>query len=112
MTATINGSSNSYVEVCGRECVLDTDASTPEAAVCTLPYVSTAFSASEYDIVQSGILHDGTWTGTATEEELAKLIDGVNMIDMSDSTNSNCYFQIQYKENHVGVLDEVKFFVN
>ena len=62
--------------------------------------------------MQSGILHDGTWTGTASDEELARLIDGVNMIDMSDSTKSNCYFQIQYKENHVGVLDEVKFFIN
>ena len=34
------------------------------------------------------------------------------MIDMEDSTSTDCYFQIQYKENHVGVLDEVKFFVN
>ena len=34
------------------------------------------------------------------------------MIDMSDSTSENCYFQIQYKDNHVGVLDEVKFFIN
>ena len=34
------------------------------------------------------------------------------MIDMSDATSSDCYVQIQYKENHVGVLDEVKFFVN
>ena len=30
---------------------------------------------------------------------------------MEDST-SGCYFQIQYKEDHVGVLDEVKFFIN
>ena len=34
------------------------------------------------------------------------------MNDMSDSTGSDCYFQIQYKENHVGVLDEAKFFIN
>lgn len=78
---------------------------------CTLPLVSTAYSASNFEIVTEGILHDGTWTGTASDEELAKLIDGKNMIDMSDSS-SNCYFQIQYKENHVGVLDEVKFFMN
>lgn len=58
------------------------------------------------------MLHEGIWTGTASDTELAKLIDNKNMIDMQDSTSSNCYFQIQYKENHVGVLDEVKFFVN
>lgn len=57
------------------------------------------------------MLHDGTWSGTASEAELAKLIDNKNMIDMVDSSSS-CHFQIQYKENHVGVLDEVKFFVN
>ena len=59
-----------------------------------------------------GNLHDGTWTGTASDAELAKLIDTKNMIDMNDDTTSDCYFQIQYKDNHVGVLDEVKFFVN
>ena len=79
---------------------------------CNLPYVSTAYSADTFEIVTEGILHDGTWTGTASDEELAKLIDGKNMVDMNDSTSSDCYFQIQYKENHVGVLDEVKFFIN
>ena len=112
LTSTISGDSTSYIEVCGRECVLDTTASTSTAATCTLPYVSTAYSASEYSIVQSGTLHDGTWTGTASDEELAKLIDEVNMIDMTDSTATDCYFQIQYKPDHVGVLDEVKFFIN
>ena len=34
------------------------------------------------------------------------------MIDMVDSTASDCYFQVQYKANYVAVLDEVKFFVN
>ena len=34
------------------------------------------------------------------------------MIDMTDSTATDCYFQIQYKPDHVGVLDEVKFFIN
>lgn len=39
------------------------------------------------------MIHDGTWSGTATDEELAKLIDGKNMIDMQDSS-STCYFQL------------------
>ena len=74
--------------------------------------VSTAYSAANFEIVKKGTLHDGTWTGTASAEELAKLIDTNNMNAVADSTASDCYFQIQYKENHVGVLDEVKFFVN
>ena len=44
--------------------------------------MSTAYSASEYDIVVAGMLHDGTWTGTASSTELARLIDGKNMVDM------------------------------
>lgn len=78
---------------------------------CTLPHVATAYSAAQFEVVSAGLLHDGTWTGTASDTELAKLIDGKNMIDMQDS-NTECYFQVQYKENHVGVLDEVKFFIN
>jgi hypothetical protein len=80
--------------------------------VCILPYVSTAYSATEYEIVTVGVLHDGTWSGTASDAELARLLDDKLMIDMVDDTSSNCYFQIKYKENHVGVLDEVKFFIN
>jgi hypothetical protein len=34
------------------------------------------------------------------------------MIDMEDSTSTDCYFQVKYKQDHVGVLDEVKFFIN
>jgi hypothetical protein len=94
LTSTISGDSSSYVDVCGRECVLDSAASTSTAATCTLPYVSTAYSASEYSIVQSGTLHDGTWTGTASTTELAKLIDEKNMIDMEDGTSTDCYFQV------------------
>ena len=51
LTSTITGDSTSYIEVCGRECVLDSTTSTSTAATCTLPYVSTAYSASEYSIV-------------------------------------------------------------
>ena len=90
--STLQASETSKIEVCGNECLLDETASSAEEAVCILPYVSTAYSAAEYDIVQVGVLHDGVWTGTATDEELAKLIDNKNMIDMTDSTSSSCYF--------------------
>ena len=34
------------------------------------------------------------------------------MIDVTDYTTTNPYVQIKYKPNHVGVLDEVKIFIN
>lgn len=112
LTSTLTDSETNYVDVCGNNCVVDSDASNADQTTCTLPVVSTAYSASTFEIVKEGKLHDGTWTGTASDEQLAGLIDGLNMIDMEDGTSTDCYFQIQYKENHVGVLDEVKFFVN
>ena len=111
LTSSLLNSDINNIDVCGNPCVIDQDASDATQATCTLPHVSTAYSAAEYDIVVSGLLHDGTWTGTASDIELARLIDGKNMVDMVDSSTT-CHFQIQYKENHVGVLDEVKFFVN
>ena len=81
------------IEVCGNECILDESTSSAEEASCILPYVSTAYSATEYDIVQVGVLHDGVWTGTATDSELTKLIDNKNMIDITDdSSTTSCYF--------------------
>ena len=72
--------------------MIDGEASSVTQATCTLPHVSTAYSATEYDIVVSGKLHDGTWTGTTSEDvELARLIDGKNMVEMVDSSTT-CHF--------------------
>jgi hypothetical protein len=79
------------IDVCGNTCVVDEDASDASQTTCTLPHVSTAYSAAEYDVVTAGLLHDGTWTGTASSTELAKLIDGKNMVDMEDSS-TYCQF--------------------
>jgi hypothetical protein len=37
--------------------------------------------------------------------------DGENLSDYSD-TSANCYFGLGVKEGYVGVLDEMKFFMN
>ena len=89
--STLFASDSSKIEVCGNECILNESASGSGEAICTLPYVSTAYSAAEYDIVQVGVLHDGVWTGTASDRELNKLIDNKNMVDISDETSSSCY---------------------
>ena len=112
LTATLVGSTTDYIDVCGNKCAIDEANSDSSQLTCTLPYVSTTYSASNYDIVTKGLLHDGTWTGTASDAELAKLIDNNNIVDMTDSTAADCYAQVQYKPNHVGVLDEAKIFIN
>lgn len=92
LTASLSGSSTNWIDVCGNPCVINSDSSDSEQTTCTLPLLSTSYSATNYEIVTQGVLHDGTWSGTASPEELAKLIDTKNMIDMVDSTASNCYF--------------------
>ena len=101
----------SKIDFCGQDCVLDEASSDSSKAVCTLPYLATSYSASQYEVVNEGTLIEGTWSGTASKTELAKLIDSENMVDLKDTTTSNCYFQIKYKDSYVGVLNEVKFFI-
>jgi len=112
LLTTLKDSPTDKIDVCGKPCVIDEANSSADAVQCTLPLVATAYSASTYDIVTEGTLHDGTWTGTAAAEEIAKVTDGKNMIDLVDSTATDCYFQVQYDENVVGVLDEAKFFIS
>ena len=66
---------------------------------CTLPYLATSYSAETFMVVKESNLIDGTWTGTATEEQLENLYDGLNMNDLEDTTATDCFFQIQYHED-------------
>lgn len=112
LLTTLKDSKTDQIDMCGNPCVIDESTSTADAVTCTTPTLATAYSASTYNVVTPGILHDGTWTGTVnSDEELAKLIDVNNMNDLTDSTATDCYFQVQYKDNYVGVLDEAKFFI-
>lgn len=87
------GSTNE-IDVCGNPCVVDAAASDSTQTTCTVPLLSTSYSAKNYEIVTEGIIHAGTWTGTASDVELAKLIDASNLSDMIDGTSTNCYAQI------------------
>ena len=91
LTSSLLNSEVNSIDVCGNTCVVDESSSDNLQVTCTLPHIVTAYSASEYDIVVPGPLHSGTWTGTASDAELAKLIDGKNTVDMQDST-TDCYF--------------------
>ena len=92
LTSSLLSSDSNSIDFCGNPCIVDEGASSATETVCKLPYLSTAYSATEYEIVTTGVLHEGTWTGTASQSELAKLTDGKNMIDMTDSATTDCYF--------------------
>ena len=92
LTSTLKANAENKIDVCGETCVMDETASNASKVVCSLPYLASTYSATNYEIVKSGRVHDGTWTGTASDAELAKLIDRDNVVDMEDSTGSDCYF--------------------
>ena len=113
LTSSLLDSETNSIDVCGNPCVVDAANSDSTQMTCSVPHITTAYSAASFEVVISGVISDdGTWTGSASDSELAKLIDNKNMVDMVDDTNADCYFQIQFKEAHVGVLEEVKFFIN
>ena len=91
MTSSLLNNEVNSIDVCGNICVVDQDASDNQQVTCTLPHIVTAFSAAEYEVKLPGLLHSGTWTGTAGDAELEKLIDGKNTVDITDS-NTDCFF--------------------
>ena len=85
LTASLLGDDQSYIDVCGNNCVLDTDLSDDSQTVCTLAPLVTKYSVQEYKLAEATVLQ-GTWVGSADESELAKLSDSINTVDLSDNT--------------------------
>ena len=112
LTATLTAAgTKDEIDVCGEPCVIDTAASNHAKVVCSLPLAQTIYSVKNYKVAEPGTMHIGTWTGTADAKEIPKLTDDKNLIDYTDAT-AECSFQVQYKKDHVGVLDEAKLFIN
>jgi len=50
-SSLLNSSSANQIDVCGNPCVINEAASDSTQTTCTLPLVSTAYSATTYEIV-------------------------------------------------------------
>lgn len=106
------GIEKNRIDVCGQECVLDTVNSDANKAVCILPAMPTTFSANNLSVVETGsMVNEGVWSGTGSQTELAKLYNGKETDRYVDSTSTNCHFQIKFKDNYVGVMDRLEFFI-
>lgn len=106
--ATLSETGNDLT-VCGNVCTLVTAKSDNSKAVCSVPSLTTVYSAKQYSIVKAKAL-TGTWTASAADQA-AKVHDGKLTADYTDSSTS-CFIQVQFKDEHVGVLDAVKFFID
>ena len=80
---TLIGHDEDKITVCNRECVLDFVESSTMITKCRLPGLMTTFSASTYNMAEASNLA-GVWTGSGSESELLKLMDGNNLDDYLD----------------------------
>jgi hypothetical protein len=110
--AILAGTEDSKIEVCGNPCVFDAEKSDALLAVCNLPPMITQESVQEYELAEPAVLK-GAWVdGSGSEEQLAKLNDGINTVDYQDSSNT-CFFEFESaREGYMYAIKEVRFFIN
>ena len=96
--------------VCGNECVIDLEASDVSTAICTMPPVMTTFSAATFNMVEATVI-PGTWEGTGSSAELAKLNDVDYLNDYEDSSTP-CYFSLSASDGYAFQVDNAKVFID
>lgn len=89
--------------------MLDATQSDATKAVCKLPKLTTAYSATTYKISQSGLI-DGTWTAKVSEQ-VNNVKDNVWPSEYTDPAAA-CWIELTVLDGHVGVLDSVKILIN
>ena len=110
LASTLSGNSENTVTVCNQLCEIDYEESDADNAKCILPQLMTTYSADTFDMAEAASL-SGTWTGSGSSSELAKLNDGNNLDDYSDSS-APCYYQLSADDSYVFQVDKVKVFIN
>lgn len=104
-----NGTSN-YISVCDEKCDLQLTDSSSSVAKCKLPGLSTIYSNTNFNISEeSDNLKATSYFGTSNDYLLA-FDDKLPITPASSS--STCNLGMVFKEGHVGVLTQVKYFIN
>ena len=98
-----------YITVCDEVCVFDEASSTATSVKCKLPKVSTIYSNEQFSIAtESEDLDSGVYVGTAQDVSMA--FDGI-LTEVPSDSNSECEIGMRFKENHVGMISQVKWFM-
>lgn len=75
-----------------------------------MPALISDYSVSNFNLGADGKLSGTIFTSSDDSTEVAKLTDDNTMNTYSDSSNP-CHFGMKFKDDQVGVLTEVKFFI-
>jgi hypothetical protein len=104
-----NDPENNQVTICNEECVLVEDESSKSLVKCILPGLSTIYSNENFGIAtESEDLDSGKYFGTADDNSL--VFNGDLLVSPSDN-NEFCSVGMAFKENHVGMISQVKYFM-
>jgi len=97
------------VSVCENPCTLDESESGSVTAKCKVPSLATSYSVEHYKIEEETTLSGTVFsTSSATMYALTDEDNNNGYIDSSPTCNFGMYF----KSGYVGVVNQVKFFMN
>lgn len=89
--------------------MFDSASSTASIAKCKVPKLSTIYSNTNFKISsESENLKSGKYFGSGEDYEI--VFDN-NLLAKPADTSSTCYVGMQFKEGHVGLLSQVKYFM-
>jgi len=100
---------NNYISVCDEKCIFDNSASTASTTKCKVPKLSTVYSNQNFAISkESENLKSGKYFGTANDFEI---VFDDNLLQKPTDSSETCHVGMQFKEGHVGLLSQVKYFM-
>ena len=101
---------NTYINVCGNKAVL-TAASTSSKAYFTTPSLSTVYSMTNFNTTTPANLVGTPFSSVNTASVTNAPFDG-NTVNGFQSTQSTCYFGTSFRPGYVGVITQVKYWMN
>lgn len=107
--ATLTQNQGSSLQVCSQPCTPLVDQSTVSTFKCTLPPLLSAKSLADFNITKETYLVGTPFSSKASLT--SAMFDGVNQVGWNDKS-AKCFFGIAFKPDYVGVLTEVKYFMN
>jgi hypothetical protein len=106
-----NDTVHNFISVCDEKCEFNETLSDSSKSVCMLPKISTVYSNQEFNIeaAKDDLRFRRTFSNL---KDIEKVFDHQLTLRPSyRSSNTECYVGGSFKENHVGMLSQVKFFM-
>mmetsp|Transcript_20906 Transcript_20906/g.32383 ORF Transcript_20906/g.32383 Transcript_20906/m.32383 type:complete len:339 (+) Transcript_20906:3983-4999(+) len=96
------------VAVCDSECIYS-DASDSSSLKCQVPSQSTAYSNQHFGIAsETHDLDSGRHFGSGSN---ASMLFDNEIVEAYSSTTDHCFAGMEFKEGHVGMISQVKYFM-